>query len=177
MGLFLATVQRARRHAYSAKVLSTMEMQNAWEQSFGSSSAITVIRRLGVEQMYWSLIDSERWADVSAVAAATHLFAMLVMEAEKQAAAAEEARKRNTRAQLAELGPDGKETGYRVSLSLTTLCRAFGDKIAGDMIKRKFHVWVDHAAFRHAIDMAMSIETPEVEFCPPYSYKNCLRKA
>jgi hypothetical protein len=106
MGFFLAAVQRARRHAYSAKVLSTMEMQNAWEQSFGSTSAINVIRRLGVEQMYWSLVDSERWADVPAETTAKQLFAMLLIEAETQSPAVEEARKRNTRAQ-----------GYWVSLS------------------------------------------------------------
>jgi hypothetical protein len=171
MGLFLATVQRARRHAYSAKVLSTMEMQNAWEQSFGSTSAMTIIRRLGVEQKYWSLIDSERWADVPAETTAKKLLATLIVEAEKQAVAAEGSRRR---AQLVEVDADGKETGYRVHLSLTTLCRAFGDKIAKDMINRKFNVAVSYAEFRQAIDVAKTIETPEVEFSPPFPYTDSL---
>jgi hypothetical protein len=159
-------VQRARRHAYSAKVLSTMEMQNAWEQFFGSTSAMTVIRRLGVEQMYWGLIDGERWSDVPAETTEKQLFTMLIIETERQV---EEDRRKNIRTHLFEIDAHGKETGYRVSLSLATLCRAFGDKIADDMIKRKFGVWVDHAAFRQAIDMAKGIEEPEVEFSPPFS--------
>ena len=167
MGLFLAAVQRARRNAYSAKVISTMEMQNAWEQSFGSTSAMTVIRRLGVEQTYWSLLDGKRWADVPAETTAKQLFAMLVI-------AAEEERKKNIHAQLIEVGVDGNATGYRVSLSLATLCHAFGDQRAQDMINKKVNVTVNYAEFRRAIDMAPRVETPEVEFTPPLSHSSCL---